>query len=173
VSFGGAVAGQDFVAATGTLVFPDGVAAAAFSVPIIDDATASLYIGTFRVILANPTGGTSIDSTGSSMTVELQDNETLTVCDDDTNNCLEGLGGGAVVCFIATAAYGSNLDPHVVALREFRDRYLQTNAPGRAFVRWYYATSPSFAAWIAQHGLAGALTRLALTPLVYAVAKPY
>lgn len=31
-------------------------------------------------------------------------------------------------------AYSSYLDPHVQALREFRDKRLMTNAPGRAFV---------------------------------------
>jgi hypothetical protein len=169
---GGAIAGEDFVASTGTLTFPDGTGSATFSIPIIDDNVVNLFAGTdFRVILANPTGGATIDPTASSMTVQLQDNEELKLCDDGTNNCLEGfIGVGG--CFIATAAYGSYLDPHVVALRKFRDRYLQTNAPGRAFVRWYYAVSPRFAIWLARHDLARTITRVALTPLVYTVAKP-
>lgn len=75
-------------------------------------------------------------------------------------------------CFIATAAYGSFLNPHVQALRDFRDRYLLTNAAGRAFVAWYYQHSPPLAAFIARHEALRAAARVALTPVVYAVKYP-
>jgi len=75
-------------------------------------------------------------------------------------------------CFIATAAYGSELEPHVVALRKFRDQYLKRTALGGAFIRFYYRHSPPVAAVIAEHEWLRFLVRMLLTPLVLAIAFP-
>jgi hypothetical protein len=81
-------------------------------------------------------------------------------------------GGGGGGCFIATAAFGSYLDPHVMALREFRDKVLMNYELGRAFVRFYYKYSPAIANIISQNDILTFVTRLGLTPFIYAVAYP-
>ena len=75
-------------------------------------------------------------------------------------------------CFIATAAYGSMLEPHVVALRQFRDQYLERTELGRAFIRAYYRHSPPVAAVIAQHEWLRFLVRMLLAPLALTIAFP-
>jgi uncharacterized repeat protein (TIGR01451 family) len=75
-------------------------------------------------------------------------------------------------CFIATAAFGSYLDPHVQTLRDFRDRRLLTNNAGRLFVRFYYRHSPPIAAVIAQHPALCAITRWLLTPIILSIEFP-
>ncbi|CAK8721541.1 Lysophospholipase L1 [Candidatus Electronema halotolerans] len=85
----------------------------------------------------------------------------------DTRNSQEGGGGGGSSgCFIATAAFGTALEHHVILLKRFRDLYLLTNAPGKAFVKFYYTYSPSIAAFIARHDAARLAVRTALLPFL-------
>ena len=69
-------------------------------------------------------------------------------------------------CFIATAAYGSPMHPYVNMLREFRDKRLMTNRPGRAFVKLYYKYSPPVARFISKDGSLRFFARLDLAPVV-------
>lgn len=80
--------------------------------------------------------------------------------------------GSNYACFIATAAYGSPLEPHVVVLRQFRDQYLKRTALGRAFIRFYYRYSPPVAAAIARREPLRGLVRALLTPVVLAIEFP-
>ena len=75
----------------------------------------------------------------------------------------DGGGGG---CFIATAAYGSIMEPRVKILRNFRDRFLLHNSIGKSFVRLYNTYSPPMADFIAKHDSLRAMVRISLLPVV-------
>lgn len=104
-----------------------------------------------------------------------------------------GGGGGAsgsVACFIATAAYSgkgigesekgrigeshrftvSPVHP-VNILRRFRDEYLLTNTPGRAFVAAYYRISPPVADFIRDKEVLKAIVRFYLKPIMWLAEK--
>lgn len=75
----------------------------------------------------------------------------------------EGSGGG---CFIATAAFGSPLAQEIFVLKEFRDKYLTRNLPGRAFLSLYSTLSPPLARVIAKNHILKFLVRVNIYPLV-------
>lgn len=50
-------------------------------------------------------------------------------------------------CYVATAVYGSYDCPEVWTLRRFRDNTLAETWYGRAFIRTYYAISPTLVKW--------------------------
>ena len=157
-----AAAGTDYEASTGTVSFADGQTSQTFGINIIDDTVARSGNRQFDVLLANPLGGAIVDPDSASVTLSVQDNDGVP---DD--GCV-----GTCDCFIATAAYGSYLDPHVDTLRAFRDDHLSKYALGRAFVAWYYETSPEIAARIAHHEGLRFAVRLLLTPVVYGLEYP-
>ncbi|MEX1366788.1 MAG: CFI-box-CTERM domain-containing protein [Nannocystaceae bacterium] len=68
-------------------------------------------------------------------------------------------------CFVATAAWGAPWADRVQALRWFRDRYLESNSMGRAFVKFYYYASPPLARSIATHPVLRASARVVLGPV--------
>lgn len=53
-------------------------------------------------------------------------------------------------CYVATAVYGSYDCPEVWTLRRFRDGCLAKHTFGRAFIRTYYAISPTLVKWFGE-----------------------
>lgn len=75
-------------------------------------------------------------------------------------------GGGNSNCFIATAAFGTPMEPEVMLLRDFRDEHLLTNKLGRAFVSAYYTISPPIADTIRESERLKVATRTMLYPVI-------
>jgi hypothetical protein len=69
-------------------------------------------------------------------------------------------------CFIATAAFGSTMEPHIQILRDFRDRHLLNSAFGGMIVNLYYKYSPPVAQFIEKHQTVRAVVRIGLMPLI-------
>lgn len=69
-------------------------------------------------------------------------------------------------CYIATAVYGSYDCPEVWTLRRFRDNTLDRTWYGRAFIRTYYAVSPTLVRWFGKDSWFQALFRPMLNRLV-------
>jgi len=124
----------------------------------------SAYNG-FRRLSARIQGTSTSDPAGANGVFEmLVDN--VYVEDHDGSS---GSGGG---CFIATAAYGSYLDPHVVTLRNFRDQHLLTNSVGMWLVELYYRHSPPLADYIRQREALRRLVRSGLAIVIYSIEYP-
>ena len=69
-------------------------------------------------------------------------------------------------CYIATAVYGSYNCPEVWALRRFRDNTLDETWYGRAFIKTYYAISPTLVKWFGETDWFKKLWRWPLDKLV-------
>jgi len=113
-------------------------------------------------VSANTTASTRIGSlaiAGSDYTIT-QSAETPPVSKPGSS------GGGGGGCFIATAAFGSPMEPHVQILRDFRDEYLRGHAAGNFMVRLYEDLSPPVARFISGQEALKAAVRLSLLPLI-------
>lgn len=75
-----------------------------------------------------------------------------------------GGGGGGGGCFIATAAYGTALDPRIQFLSAIRDQRLLSTRLGRDLTNTYYANSPTCARHLRGSDALRALVRRLIRP---------
>ena len=74
------------------------------------------------------------------------------------------------LCFIATAAYGTQTARQINVLRDFRDDVLLKNTVGSRFVDLYYQVSPPIADFISEDTFVRTLVReLLIDPIVWVV----
>jgi hypothetical protein len=117
------------------------------------------------VTVQQTSSGNHSTTTDATLTIGgISDTFSVTTISSSSGGGGESGGGGG--CFIATAAFGSPLAGQVEILRQFRDRYLLTNAPGQKFVAWYYRNGPAAANYIKDKPLIKAAVRMTLYPLI-------
>ena len=134
------------------------------------------YDPTTKTATFTPSAGLSETTTyTATITTGVKDSNGLNMVEDFTwkFTTTKADSGLSVECFIATAAYGSPLDTHVAVLRNFRDKYLLTNPPGKIFCQFYYRYSPPIADFIKQHENLKTVTRWVLEPIIYVIEYPF
>lgn len=75
-------------------------------------------------------------------------NDSITDNKNSTSKSTQSSSGG---CYVATCIYGSYDCPPVWTLRRFRDNTLALNPFGRAFIKAYYAISPTIVKWFGNY----------------------
>ncbi len=70
-------------------------------------------------------------------------------------------------CFVASALKGSPYDYQVLALREFRNRFLKSSSLGRSFIDFYYEHGPKAAQWINNNPQYKPVLRVLLWPAYF------
>jgi hypothetical protein len=70
-------------------------------------------------------------------------------------------------CFIATAAYGTELAPQIQILRKFREERLRSYAFGSTFIKGYELMSPPIAKVLARSPLMRAIMRRMFWPVIW------
>jgi YVTN family beta-propeller protein len=135
---------------------------------------AQFPFGTNVALTATPAGGSFFagwSGAGCGTVVTMDDNKTCTATFNSNTPPPSQQNQQQSGCFIATAAYGSDMAYEVQVLRAFRDE-LWEYAAGRVFVRFYYRNSPPIAEIIRGSDSARAAVRVALVPVVWSIEHP-
>ncbi|NMA65733.1 MAG: prepilin-type N-terminal cleavage/methylation domain-containing protein [Clostridiaceae bacterium] len=136
-----------------------------FSVTILDGSDTSIFALDSTVSLSNMLRSSGINRINGIVQTNTKNTGNMVKLLNDTSD-LSSIEISSQHCFIATAAYGSYNHSSVVILRCFRDKFLLTNKPGQAFVRFYYKNSPFIARLIENSFVLKIIVSIALIPFV-------
>jgi len=149
--------------------------AAGGSVTAPGEGTFTYVEGTEVSLVAEAEEGYRFDNwTGAVSTIADVEDATTTITMDDNYSITANFeekpsepSGG--MCFIATAAYGSDTARELDVLRQFRDEVLLPNALGAKFVSFYYEASPPIADFISQHDILRTAVRVGFVDPIVAI----
>ena len=129
------------------------------------DSSGNAYVTGYTLSFDFPTESPFDDTIGGAADAFVTKIAEVDEGDGGVDGGVDG-GGGGGGCFIATAAYGSPMESHVIILKDFRDTCLLPCALGRIFVRTYNKYSPPLARFISKHEILKVTVRIGLMPLV-------
>jgi len=142
-----------------TLTLSTTVTYVSTSFSTITTSTTSTYTA-----IISTTQTTSITATSTSLTFVTFTSYTM------TTQTVTGTVSIPGRCFIASAAYGSELTPEVQFLRKFRDEIVLSTSVGSNFMSifhpFYYSFSPTVAEFMSKHPTSQVIGRIALYPLM-------
>jgi len=125
--------------------------------------------GTRRFVVFATYSGEVLSDTTAATTVAVRNGDGINCVESfyGMGDCPQGAepgggGGGGGGCFIATAVYGSPLEPRVRTLRDFRDAFLKEAGLTRSGIGAYYANSPPVAGYLRGRVLPRLILRDAL-----------
>lgn len=139
-------------------------------VPTTEVTKASTTIYSPTVTLTSITSTETTSTITSTLIVTTIAHSAVTTVTSTTRVVTTLLEGAYRPCFIASAAYGSELARPVQSLRQFRDGRIQATYAGEKFMSifnaFYYCFSPTIARSIASSWLARTTVRLLIYPLL-------
>lgn len=100
-----------------------------------------------KLLLDNGASADVTNTGGVALYNDQTDYEIASMIKSKNSDLQKGKAAGGGGCYVATAVYGSYNCPQVWTLRRFRDYTLAETWYGRAFIRTYYAISPTLVKW--------------------------
>lgn len=138
----------------------------------IDQSGSITHLFSQAMIDANCTDPPPLPSDGTYYTYFIQQPSDANETTQESGGCpyatipslITGILKDDINCFVATALKGSPYDYQVLALREFRNRFLNSFSLGRSFVDFYYSKGPQAAKWLNENPKYKPFFRILLWP---------